>query len=119
MKEAAVISAYHARIGRSGGRRSSPAKTAAARAAANKRWGREPDIKLPVEALADGRWYSGAGRNSDMGLWDARRGCFWVVSVSDQVDPLRYPEPGERSVRLKREGHVDHGGSFHPRREVG
>lgn len=119
MKEAAVISAYHARIGSMGGRRSSPAKTAAARAAANKRWGRESGMNLPIAALTDGRWYSGAGRNSNMGLWDARRGCFWVVSVSEQVDPMRYPDPGERTVRLKREGHVDHGGSFRPAREVG
>lgn len=119
MQPSAVISAYHARIGRRGGRKTSPAKAAAARAAANKRWGRDPAVKLPTEVLADGLWYSGEGRNARMGLWDARRRCFWVVSMSDHVDPLHYPEPGERTVRLKREGHVDDGGTFRPSREVG
>ncbi len=119
MQRSAVISAYHARIGRRGGRKTSPAKAAAARAAANKRWGRDLAVTLPAKTLADGRWYSGAGRNAGMGMWDARRWCFWVVSVSDRVDPLCYPEPGERTVRLKREGHVDDGGTFRPSREVG
>ncbi len=119
MHEAAVISAYHARIGRSGGRKTSPAKRAAARAAANKRWGRTSEATLPSTDLTDGAWYSGEGRNARMGLWDARNQCFWVVCVNDWVDPLHYPEPAQRHVRLKREGHVDDGGTFVPRREVG
>ena len=117
MHEKAVISAYHSRIGRRGGLKSSPAKRASARAAAQKRWGLE--AVLPIDTLADGRWYSGKGRNAQIGLWDARGRCFWVVSVNDWMDPLRYPEPGSRSVRLKRERHFDGGGTFSPSREVG
>jgi len=118
MDEKGVISAYQARIGRRGGLKSSPAKTAAARAAAYKRWGRTDEASLDIETLTDGRWYAGKGRNAHIGLWDERGHCFWVVSVSDAVDPLRYPEPGARSVRLKRERHFAEGGTFRPRREI-
>jgi len=67
------------------------------------------------EDLEDSKWCAGKGRNADVGMWDERSRCFWVVSVSDGVDPERYPEPRPRSVRLKRENHQAGGGTFYPR----
>jgi hypothetical protein len=113
-----VISSYQAAIGRVGGSKSSPAKKAAARAAAFKRWGRETATLLPIDDLTDGTWYSGKGRNADMGLWDARNRCFWVTCIVDHVDPMAYPLPGSRAVRMKRERHTDDKGTFQPRKPV-
>lgn len=116
MNEKNIIADHQARIGRLGGMKSSPAKRASARAAAMKRWGHDIEPELAMEDLEDGKWYFGKGRNAEVGMWDERSRCFWLVAVSDGVDPERYPEPGSRSVRLKREKHHAGGGTFHPRK---
>lgn len=118
MKSTKEISAYHAEIGARGGRKSSPAKRRAAQAAARKRWGHTDPFVLPIDDLVDQMWYSGKGRNADIGLWDGKRCCFWVTSVTDSIDPKQFPASSERRVRLKREGHSENGGSFHPEREI-
>ena len=111
-----MISRHYARIGRSGGRASTPAKRAAARQNALKRWGRVPSRPvLPVETLRDGTWYRGLGRNGKVGLWDARARCFWTIAVNDFPDPARFPSEPLRQVRLKREDYfLKAGGSFRP-----
>lgn len=111
-----VISKHYARIGRRGGRASTPAKRAAARQNALKRWGRSPaEAILPVEALRDGAWYRGLGRNATVGLWDARAHCFWTVAVNDFPDPAKFPSAPLRQVRLKREDYFSAtSGSFRP-----
>lgn len=119
MKPTEEISAYHAEIGARGGRKSSPAKRRAARVAARKRWGHTDPAVLPIAELVDQTWYLGKGRNANIGIWDGKRGCFWVTSMNDSIDPERFPVSGERRVRLKREGHSNIGGSFHPEREIG
>jgi hypothetical protein len=118
MPKSDVISSYQATIGRIGGSKSSPAKRAAAKAAALKRWGRGTLLVLEINDLTDGTWYSGKGRNTDMGLWDSKGRCFWVACIVDQMDPMTFPEPGARTVRLKRERHVSEGGTFQPRKPV-
>jgi hypothetical protein len=118
MRENEVISAYQATIGRIGGKKSSPAKRASARAAALKRWGRGALPVLEVSDLNDATWYSGKGRNADMGLWDSKGRCFWVALMVDQMNPLTFPEPGARTVRLKRERHVAEGGTSQPQKPV-
>ena len=111
-----VISSHYARIGRRGGRASTPAKREAARQNALKRWGRAPEEPaLPVEALRDGMWYRGQGRNAAVGLWDARAGCFWTIAVNDFADPATFPAEALRQVRLKREDYFTKaGGTFRP-----
>ena len=118
MQESEVISAYQATIGRIGGKKSSLAKRASARAAALKRWGRATPPTLEVSHLNDATWYSGKGRNADMGLWDGKGRCFWVAVMVDQMNPLTFPEPEARTVRLKRERHVAEGGTFQPQKPV-
>jgi len=118
MLKSDVISSYQAAIGRIGGSKSSPAKKAAARAAAFKRWGRDTVPMLEIGNLNDGTWYSGKGRNSDIGLWDSRSRCFWVTCIVDSIDPLAFPLPGARRVRMKRERHVSDDGTFQPRKPV-
>jgi hypothetical protein len=111
-----LISTHYARIGRSGGRASSPAKRAAARQNALKRWGRVPSEPiLPVETLRDGSWYRGLGRNATVGLWDAHAHCFWTIAVNDFPDPAKFPSESLRQVRLKREEYFSKAsGSFRP-----
>jgi len=111
-----AISAHCAEIGRRGGLASSPAKRAAARRNAFKRWRRKPDAAiLPLNRLRDGRWYIGRGRNADAGLWDARAKCFWTVAVNDFADPATFPAEPQREVRLKREDYFSTGsGTFKP-----
>lgn len=119
MKLTKEISAYQAEIGARGGRISSPAKRRAARVAARKRWGHaDPDV-LPINELLDQVWYSGKGRNANIGLWDEKRGCFWVIGLSDYIDPKKFPVSNARRVRLKREGHQEQGGTFRPEKELG
>jgi hypothetical protein len=117
----AVISRHYARIGRLGGRVSSPAKSAAARRNALKRWRRGPlSAILPEETLRDRALYRGQGRNSTLGLWDARARCFWTIAVNDFADPSRFPARGRRQVRLKREDYLaSKRGTFRPMVEVG
>ncbi len=111
-----AISSHYARIGRRGGQVSTPAKRAAARRNALKRWGHGPkQAALPVEALRDGRWYRGQGRNATVGLWDARARCFWTIAVNDFADPAKFPAEPLRRVRLKREDYCSNaGGTFRP-----
>jgi hypothetical protein len=111
-----AISSHYARIGRRGGRASTPAKRAAARQNALKRWGREPQkAVLALEALHDGAWYRGQGRNATVGLWDARARCFWTIAVNDFADPAKFPAEPLRQVRLKREDYSSKaGGTFKP-----
>jgi hypothetical protein len=112
----ANISNYHARIGRRGGRVSSPAKTAAAQRNALKRWGRKhlPSL-IPAAQLRDGRWYLGQGRNSSVGLWDKQAQCFWTIAVNDFADPASFPNGSQRQVRLKQETYwTAIAGSFKP-----
>ncbi len=110
-----AISAHYARIGRRGGLASTPAKRFAARLNAFKRWRR--GRILPMELLRDGVWYEGRGRNSSVGLWDARAKCFWVITVNDFADPATFPAKSRRSVRLKREDYFSAvGGTFMPLR---
>jgi len=112
------LATHYASIGRLGGRAKSPAKRHAARLAALARWGQSGTAAIPAGDLTDGQWYVGKGRNADIGLWDERNKTFWVTCVSDYVSPSTYPEPGPRSVRLKRERHYNDGGSFRPLREI-
>ena len=111
-----AISSHYARIGRNGGRASTPAKRAAARRNALKRWGRVQDETiLPMETLLDGTWYRGQGRNATFGLWDALAHCFWTVAVNDLPNPATFPSEPLRHVRLKREDYFSKaGGSFRP-----
>jgi hypothetical protein len=111
-----AISSHYARIGRRGGRASTPAKRAAARQNALKRWGRtaEPPV-LPIDALRDGTWYRGQGRNATVGLWDARARCFWTIVVNDLADPAKFPSEPLRQVRLKQEDYFSEvSGTFQP-----
>src|SRR5512141_1358755 len=109
-----VITSHYARIGRTGGRASTPAKRAAARQNALKRWGRLPaESVLPVETLRDGTWYRGSGRNANVGLWDAHAHCFWTIALNDFADPAKFPAQSLRQVRLKREDYFSEAsGSF-------
>lgn len=118
MPAAKQLSAHYARIGRVGGRKTSPAKRNAARFAALTRWGHGDAAAIPAGDLADGHWYAGKGRNADIAFWDARNHTFWVTCLTDLVSPSDYPEPGRRTVRLKREKHRDDGGTFRPVREI-
>lgn len=111
-----VIAAHYSKIGRQGGKASTPAKAAAARINALKRW--RPKAKTPVlpeDALQDGAWYRGHGRNSAVGLWDSRARCFWTIAVSDFANPATFPASSRRKVRLKREDYFSaHAGTFKP-----
>lgn len=118
MPAAKQLTAHYARIGRMGGRKTSPAKRHAARLAALARWGHARTAAIPAGELADGHWYAGKGRNADIGLWDSRNKTFWVTCVTDYVSPSHYPQPGPRAVRLKRERHYEDGGTFRPLREI-
>jgi hypothetical protein len=111
-----VISAHYARIGRRGGLASTPAKRLAARRNALKRWQRHPDNGiLPLQALRDGMWYVGHGRNGGAGLWDARAKCFWTVALNDFANPATFPAEPQRHVRLKREDYFSRqNGTFKP-----
>lgn len=111
-----TFSAHLAQIGRRGGSVSSPAKRAAARLNALKRWGRKSDAGiLPLNGLRDGVWYRGCGRNGIAGLWDARAGCFWTIALNDFADPATFPDEPRRQVRLKREDYFAHrSGTFKP-----
>jgi hypothetical protein len=110
------ISAHYARIGRRGGLASSPAKRAAARRNALKRWRGKPDPGiLPLQVLRDGMWYLGHGRNSAAGLWDARAECFWTVTMNDFANPATFPAQPQRQIRLKREDYFSSkNGTFKP-----
>ena len=82
------------------------------------RMGHGDAAAIPAGDLADGHWYAGKGRNADIAFWDARNHTFWVTCLTDLVSPSDYPEPGRRTVRLKREKHRDDGGTFRPVREI-
>jgi hypothetical protein len=116
-----AISAHFAKIGRRGGSASSPAKRAAARLNALKRWGRKSDARiLPLEFLRDGVWYRGRGRNATAGLWDARARCFWTIALNDFADPATFPAQPRRQVRLKREDYFTRqSGTFKPLAPLG
>lgn len=111
-----AILSHYARIGRRGGQASTPAKRTAARRNALKRWGRAPEEPvLQVEALRDGTWYRGQGRNATVGLWDARARCFWTIAVNDFANPAKFPAEPFRQVRLKREDYFSKAsGTFRP-----
>jgi hypothetical protein len=111
-----AISAHYAKIGRRGGLASTPAKRAAARHNALKRWHRQPSPGiLPLRALRDGMWYLGEGRNGAAGLWDARAECFWTVALNDFANPATFPAEPQRQVRLKREDYCSgQKGTFKP-----
>lgn len=111
-----VIAAHYSKIGRRGGRASTPAKKVAARLNALKRWRRKSDPGvLPQELLRDGTWYRGRGRNSIVGLWDSRARCFWTIAVNDFADPASFPAKSRRQVRLKREDYFSReSGTFKP-----
>jgi hypothetical protein len=111
-----AILSHYARIGRRGGQASSPSKRAAARRNALKRWGRKPEeAVLPLEALRDGAWYRGHGRDATIGLWDGRAKCFWTIAINDFADPARFPAEALRRVRLKREDYFSEtSGTFLP-----
>jgi hypothetical protein len=111
-----AISMHYAQIGRRGGLASSPAKRAAARRNALKRWRRKPEAAiLPLNLLRDGMWYLGHGRNAAAGLWDARAECFWTVALNDFADPATFPAEPRRQVRLKQEGYFSRqNGTFKP-----
>jgi hypothetical protein len=111
-----VIASHYARIGQRGGQASSPAKRAAARRNAQKRWGRAAEEPvLPLDALRDRTWYRGQGRNAMVGLWDSRASCFWTIAVNDFADPAKFPAEPLRQVRLKREDYSSKaGGTFRP-----
>jgi hypothetical protein len=99
-------SEYLARIGRRGGKASTPAKREAARRNACKRWGKTIDPRpIPLTRLHDGTWYRGRGRNSSVGLWDRKAGCFWTVAMNDFADPIQFPKGSRRQVRLKQENY--------------
>ena len=108
-----AISAYHAKIGRRGGTASTPAKRAAARLNALKRWHPKAGGLLPLDSLKDGTWYRGQGRNATVGLWDGQGQCFWTVAMNDFADPATFPIHPRRQVRLKREDYFSiHRGEF-------
>ncbi len=67
-----------------------------------------------MEALEDGVWYRGEGRNSHIGLWDRQSSAFWVIALNDFPNPKRFPEAPTRQVRMKQEKHWDVDGSFKP-----
>ncbi len=70
---------------------------------------------LALEALRDGTWYRGSGRNGKVGLWDARAHCFWTIALNDFADPANFPALPLRQVRLKREDYFSEcSGSFRP-----
>ena len=57
--------------------------------------------QIPLNCLAEGRWYVGRGRNSNVGLWD---GKFFLV-IGSKFD----------SWRIKREPYyTDESGCFQP-----
>jgi len=112
------LTAYYAHIGRKGGRKKSEAKRLAARLAALTRWGHARTASIPIVDLSDRTWYEGHGRNSDLGLWDSRSQTFHVICITDFISPEKYPEPGQRSVRLKQERHYDAEGTFRPLRAI-
>ncbi len=116
-----AISAHYAKIGRRGGLASTPAKRAAARRNALKRWRRKPDAGiLPLQRLRDGMWYLGRGRNAAAGLWDARAKCFWTVALNDFANPAIFPAEPLRQVRLKREDYFSRqSGTFKPIARLG
>jgi hypothetical protein len=111
-----AISAHYAKIGRRGGLASTPAKRAAARRNALKRWRRRADAEvLPLKMLRDGTWYFGHGRNGTAGLWDARAKCFWTIVLNDFAEPDAFPLKAHRQVRLKREDYFSRmSGTFKP-----
>lgn len=111
-----VIRNHYARIGRRGGLASTPAKREAARRNVLKRWGRPHGVTLiPMKLLCDGRWYQGEGRNSEMGIWDARSRCFWTIALNDFANPASFPANSKRQVRLKREDYfAGPNGTFKP-----
>ena len=116
-----VISAHYSKIGRRGGLVSTPAKRAAARRNALKRWRPQSDAGiLPLHVLRDGIWYLGSGRNGDAGLWDARAECFWTVVLNDFANPATFPAEPQRQVRLKREDYFSRqNGTFKPTARLG
>jgi hypothetical protein len=111
-----AITEHYSRIGRQGGRASTPAKAAAARMNALKRWRPKANSGvLPEALLRDGVWYRGLGRNSSVGLWDAHARCFWTIAVNDFADPASFPAKSRRQVRLKREDYFSNeSGTFKP-----
>ena len=115
-----LVSRHYARIGQPDGGVNSPAKRPRGRQNALKCWGRKPEkAVLPVEALRDGAWYRGHGRNATVGLWDARAQCFWTVAVNDFADPAKFPAEPLRQVRLKREEYfLRTSGTFKPLERV-
>jgi hypothetical protein len=116
-----AIAAHYAKIGRRGGLATTPAKRAAARRNALKRWRRQtPADVLPMQELRDGVWYLGSGRNGIAGLWDARAECFWTVALNDFANPATYPAKSQRQVRLKREDYFSRqNGTFKPKSSLG
>jgi len=69
--------------------------------------------------LQDGCWYLGTGRNSSIGRWDARSGCFWVVVFNNLPNPALYPRGSIRQVRLKQEYYsTTDAGTFTPLRTL-
>lgn len=116
-----VISAHYAKIGRLGGRASTPAKRAAARRNVLKRWRRKAaPIFLPINKLRDGKWYLGLGRNATAGLWDGRAKCFWTIALNDFANPATFPADPIRQVRLKREDYYSgQAGTFRPISRLG
>ena len=116
-----VISAHYAKIGRRGGLASTSAKRAAARINALKRWRpKRQRAILPLQMLQDRAWYRGRGRNSNLGLWDSRAGCFWTIAMSDFADPVNFPNKSRRKIRLKREDYFEKDkGTFKPLALVG
>jgi hypothetical protein len=115
-----MIAAHYSKIGRRGGRVSSPAKAIAARLNALKRWRPKAEAGiLPRELLRDGIWYRGRGRNSSVGLWDSRARCFWTIVINDFADPAHFPRKARRQVRLKREDYFSvKSGTFKPSADV-
>ena len=111
-----TIRAHYSKIGRRGGKASTPAKAASARLNALKRWHPKTNTRvLPEDRLVDGVWYRGHGRNSAVGLWDSRARCFWTIAVSDFADPAKFPAISRRKVRLKREDYFsEQSGTFKP-----
>ncbi|MEK7685005.1 MAG: hypothetical protein AAB466_06260 [Verrucomicrobiota bacterium] len=111
-----AIASHDAKIDRRGGRASTPAKRAAARRNALKRWGHKTgESVLPMEVLRDGVWYRGRGRNATVGMWDGHARCFWTIAVNDFADPAKFPADPLRQVRLKREDYFTQtSGTFKP-----
>jgi hypothetical protein len=69
--------------------------------------------------LKDGYWYTGKGRNSNIGMWDKVAKCFWVICVNDFADPKKFPKNSKRRVRLKQEDYSKKKcGSFKPEQEI-